>query len=38
MHWARHHVAEIGDLENFLLTLFARETGVNLAREGWSKC
>ena len=31
MHWARHHVEEIGNLENFLPTLFARETRVNLA-------
>jgi hypothetical protein len=28
MHWARHHVEEIGNLENFLPTLFARETGI----------
>jgi hypothetical protein len=28
MHWSRHHVEEIGNLENFLPTLFARETGI----------
>jgi hypothetical protein len=25
MHWAHHHVEEIGNLENFLPALFERE-------------
>jgi hypothetical protein len=29
MHWARHHVEEIGNLESFLPALFARETGTS---------
>jgi hypothetical protein len=31
MHWARHHVEEIGNLEHLLPQLFARETGTALA-------
>jgi hypothetical protein len=31
MHWARHHVEEIGNLENFLPMLFAREAGAGRA-------